>query len=306
MQIGRAKFAAESVSCGVVQGSVLGTILFALYISDLPLALAVLDCAIKLFADDVKVYKHITNPNDRAVLQSALNLPCEWTCKLKLNLSVEKCIYFQLGYHNFMLVYTLNSYQLSPSNRILDLGLNDIFDLKPDAHCASIATKANSRARLIIKSFLSHDPQLLTRAFVIYVRPLLEYCTPVWSPYNKSNVNIIENVQRSFTRNVFLVCRLRYACDDERLEFLGLKRLELRRIYADLVFLFKLLHRTVSCNLLDHINYVIGICTITRGHRYKLTATRTNKLVFSTCFTNRVVPLRNYLPDSYFIPDVSC
>ena len=35
---------------------------------------------------------------------------------------------------------------------------------------------------------------------------------------------------------------------------------ELRRIYADLMFLFKQLHRTVSCNLLDHINLATGIC----------------------------------------------
>ena len=213
---------------------------------------------------------------------------------------------FQLGYHNFVFVNTLNSYQLSPNNCILDLGLNVISDLKPGAHCASIATRANSRARLIIKSFLSHDPQLLTRAFVTYYCLLLEYFTPIWSPYNKSDVNIIENVQRLFTRNVFLVCRLRYACYDERLEFLGLKRLELRRTYADLIFLFKLLHRTVSCNLLDHINLTAGVCTVTRGHRYKLTTTRTNKLVFSTYFTNRVVPLWNYLPDNCFIPDVLC
>ena len=184
------------------------------------------------------------------------------------------------------------------------MGLNVKSDLKPGAHCASIATKANSRARLIIKNFLSHDPQLLTCAFVTYVRPLLEYCTPVWSPYNKSDVNIIENVQRSFTRNVFLICYLRYTCCDERLEFLGLKRLELRRIYADLMFLFKLLHRTLSCNLLDHINLATGVCTVTRGHRYKLTTTRTNKLVFSTYFTNRIVPI--YLPDNCFIPDVLC
>ena len=231
----------------------------------------------------------------------------------------QKSIYFQLGYYNFVYVYTLNSYHLSPSNYILDLGLKVISDLKPGAHFASIANKANSRARLIIKSFLSHDPQLLTHAFVTYVRPLLEYCTPVCSPYKiewcKYNWEssaffhawcIIEKVQRSFTRDVFLVCRLHFVCYDERLEFVGLKRLELRRIYADLVFLFKLLHWIVSCNLLDHINLATGVCTVTRGHRYKLTTTRTNKLVFSTYFTNRVAPMWNYLSDSCFIPDDLC
>ena len=94
VQIGRAKSADKSVSSGVVQGSVLESILFALYINDLPFALAVLDCVIKLFAADVKVYKRITNPNDHAVLQHALNLLCECAYKWKLDLLVKKYIYF--------------------------------------------------------------------------------------------------------------------------------------------------------------------------------------------------------------------
>ena len=133
VQIGQAKSADESVSSGVVQGSMLGSILFALYINDLPLAVAVLDCVIKFFADDIKVYKRIKNPTDRAILQNALNLLCEWASNWKLDFFMEKFIYFQVGYHNFVLIYTLNSYQLSPSNKYIGFGVE--CDIRFKAWC---------------------------------------------------------------------------------------------------------------------------------------------------------------------------
>ena len=46
-----------------------------------------------------------------------------------------------------------------------------------------IVSKASARCRLILKSFLSRDPSILARAFVVYERPILEYCAPVWSTY---------------------------------------------------------------------------------------------------------------------------
>ena len=43
---------------------------------------------------------------------------------------------------------------------------------------------------------------LLTRAYCTYVRPILGYCSPVWSPHNKQLITKIERVQRFFTRAI--------------------------------------------------------------------------------------------------------
>ena len=139
---------------------------------------------------------------------------------------------------HLVLVYTLNSHLIPPCSSVTDLGINVQFDLKPGVHCAQIASKANARSKLILKTFLSRDPLIITKAFVTYVRPLLEYCTPVWSPHNIGSVDLIENVQRTFTRKLFHLCRMQHVTYDERLAFLGLERLELRRIHADLLFMF--------------------------------------------------------------------
>ena len=58
-------------------------------------------------------------------------------------------------------------------------GINEHYNLKYGSHCAIIASKANARAKLILKSFLSRNPITMSRAFIIYVCPFLDYCSPV-------------------------------------------------------------------------------------------------------------------------------
>jgi ribonucleases P/MRP protein subunit RPP40 len=284
------------VTSGVIQGSVLGPLLFVLYINDLPPVCR--DCSIKLYADDVKIYKRITCAMDRVALQSALDALCEWARVWELDISIDKCNYLQLGYQNLTSVYNLNSHNIVPCRSVCDLGINIESNLKPSMHCASIALKASARAKLVLKAFLSRDPKYLTRAFVVYVRPLLEYCSPVWSPHNICDINLIENVQRMFTRRLYGVCNIQQVSYEERLVFLGLERLELRRLHADLLFLFKIVNGFVACDISQVLTYASTVNT--RGHRHKLFVTRCNKLVFSHFFLNRVTPIWNRLPDLCF------
>ena len=142
----------------------------------------------------------------------------------------------------------------------------------------------------------------MTRAFIIYVRPLLENCSPVWSPHFKQDIDLIENVQRSFTRKLFYCCNLVSKSYDGRLTYL--QRLELRRIYADLIYMYKLIHNNISSSLINVFKFNNQVhCRETRGHRYKLFFNRSNKLVFSKFFTNRIVPIWNHLPNSCFNGD---
>jgi hypothetical protein len=104
-------------------------------------------------------------------------------------------MFLQLGHNDITVVYNIDSHAIAPCNSVTDLGILIESNLKPSAHCSSIALKANARAKLILKAFLSHDYKSLTSAFNVYVRPLLEYCSPAWSPHNKGDIDLIESVQ---------------------------------------------------------------------------------------------------------------
>ena len=103
--------------------------------------------------------------------------------------------------------------------------------------------KAKLRSSQILRFFLSKDPQVLTKAFVVYVRPILEYSSPVWSPSAVTYINKLESVQRSFTKRLPGFQKLSY---DTRLKRLGLDRLELRRLHADLIMCYKIVHKLVN------------------------------------------------------------
>ena len=65
--------------------------------------------------------------------------------------------------------------------------------MKYEQHISQIVHNANVRANLILRSFVSLDPVILTKAFVTYVS-LLEYYTPVWSPRNNGLIKKLESV----------------------------------------------------------------------------------------------------------------
>jgi len=112
-----------------------------------------------------------------------------------------------------------------------------------NCHISAIAHKVHVRASLILRSFFTRDPAVLTKAFVTYVRPILEYCTPVWSPHTVSNINKIESCQRWFTKRIKGLSNMRYP---ERLAFLGLETLQARRLKCDLQMCYKVIHNQIS------------------------------------------------------------
>ena len=83
-----------------------------------------------------------------------------------------------------------------------------------------------------MRCFVTGDNDLFVRAFLVYVRPILEYNSIIWSPSLIRDIEQIEKVQRRFTKRLF---RMRHLTYDARLQQLGLSRLELRRLHLDLV-----------------------------------------------------------------------
>ena len=121
------------------------------------------------------------------------------------------CSVLHLGLHNPLSQYTFNDSPLLTSNSVKDLGITYNHKLQFDVYIQKIVSKALQIVNLIFRSFVSRDVRILVRAFSTYVRPILEYCTPIWSPYLLKDINKIEGVQRYFTRRLFPEKQYSYA-----------------------------------------------------------------------------------------------
>ena len=121
---------------------------------------------------------------------------------------------------------------------VKDLGVHVDDNLKFITLINKTVAKAQSRANLIHKCFISKDPATLKRAFTTYVRPILEYASSIWSPYLVGAVSKIESVERTFTKRIRGMRGLSYA---DRFSALVLESLETRRLRLDLIYLYKIL-----------------------------------------------------------------
>ena len=110
-------------------------------------------------------------------------------------------------------------------------------------YISKITSRAYQRIGLILRGFTSKNTELLRKAFIVYVRPILEYCTCVWSPHLLKDVHKLENVQRYFIRRLFPGCSFKYA---DRLLLLNLDSLESRRLKFDLKMYYEILNNLIS------------------------------------------------------------
>lgn len=219
------------VTSGVPQGSVLGPLLFLIFINDLPSVISN-NVKIKIFADDIKIYYPISNLQDHQLLQTALDSISVWSNDWQLPISVTKCSVLHIGKHNKQLKYTLNKVVLPSSDNCKDLGIILEPSLQFDEYIKQIRIKANQKSNLILKYFRSRNKSLLTRAFKTYVRPIVEYNTFIWNPHLNSDIDKIEYVQKNFTKRLFgKHSSISY---ENRLDNLNLQSLKERRIMNDL------------------------------------------------------------------------
>jgi len=165
---------------------------------------------------------------------------CIWAEKWQLRLSIDKCFHLRVGLIKSVpkATYTLCGTCLNRVNEVRDIGVLVDTQLSFKSHINAMVAKAHMRAGQISRCFLSRDTETLVRAFITYVRPLLEYCTPIRSPYSVTMVKRVESVQRAFTKKLPDMNSLAYR---ERLSVLPLESLELRRSKADLIMCFKIL-----------------------------------------------------------------
>ena len=228
------------VTSGVPQGSILGPLLFLIYINDLPDVVKF--SKIMLFADDAKIFCPIRTKNDHDMLISDCSNVMNWMSDNLLSLSTSKSCVLHLSSHfNPCYPCIVNGVSIDSVESVFDLGILIDRDLAFNSHISQVVRKCGVRLSVIRKNFHYRDRSFLIQLYKTFVRPLLEYATPVWSPHHLNDINLLESIQRRFTRAI--LPELPYV---DRCRELGLMPLEQRRNVSDMILCFKFANNLVD------------------------------------------------------------
>ena len=129
-----------NVLSGIPQGSVLGPVLFLLFINDID---TVVRSGIKKFADDTKVYRSVHSQIDINILLNDITNLCAWSRDWQMLFNSKKCKVLHLGHNNVHNVYYMDNESIQPVTEEKDLGVITSEVLKPSKHCAEVVKKAN-------------------------------------------------------------------------------------------------------------------------------------------------------------------
>jgi len=229
----------EEVLSGVPQGSVLGPLLFNIFINDLDDWATGVDI-LKKFADDTKLGKKITRREHNEELQSALDSLLAWASTWGMQFNMAKCKVMHLGKRNPKFEYKMDGHVLQETTEEKDIGVYITKNLKPAAQCRAAARTAQAVLSQLTRAFHYRDRHVFLRLYMQYVRPHLEFSTQAWSPWHEEDKACLEKVQQ---RAVKMISGLRANEYEERLKELQLTTLAERRHQAEMGMVHKIMHR---------------------------------------------------------------
>ena len=267
---------------GVPQGSVLGLLLFIIYINDLPIS------KIRLYADDVIIYRAILSSEDASILQEDFKKLVSWAATWLMSLNLNKCEHLVITSKKQPLstMCNIRDYLIREVTSAKYLGVTTSQNISWSKHIDIITCKANSILAFLQRNLSQCSLRVKSLAYFTYVRP-------VWSPFTQSNIDKIEKVQRKAARFVFNDY-YRYSSITNMLNCLKWESLEHRRTKSTIIMFYKIINNIVS---VDISNYLHRSFTRTRGHQMRFMTIPAKRNTYYHSFLPTAIRLWNSLSE---------
>jgi hypothetical protein len=268
-----------NVDSGVPQGSIIGPILFVLFINDLSDGLSP-GTNVALYADDTKLSRKIVCENDHLVLQDDINYLYNWATSNKMIFHPGKCKVLSVSPHPppFVDVLPLVQFYYCLGDCILDytvcekdLGVDMVPTLNFSSQCDRLFSKANQKIGLIRRNcFFVTSTKQRRVLYITLVRSLFESCSIIWRPStNQSIISKLESIQKKSIKWILREEHLSYSCwlvylqKCKEVELLPLiNRFELN----DLVFFHKVVNNVVQVEMPSYLNPPTGTSRLRSSH----------------------------------------
>ena len=282
----------REVTSGVPQGSVVGPVLFLVYVNHV---MKDVGCKWVAFADDFKLWCVRDDPSLDAsgdCLQSDLSRIDAVSRSWNLKLNAAKSVIMQFGPGLVRRNFFIGGDHLEHVTSYKDLGVIIDTSLRFHVHARTVAAKAGGLAGELLRSTVCRSPSFMVSLFVSHVRPIIEYCSCVWNTGYLADIRLLESIQRRWTAEIAGLRGLDYGA---RLRELCLYSVYGRLLRRDMVMVWKIVN--FGCDSSIQM-FEFSQEHRTRGHNFKLVIPRCSRDMRRRWFSARTINRWNSLPTS--------
>ena len=235
------------VLSGVPQGSVLGPLLFLIYMNDVTETISP-ESTLSLFADDMAIYRPIRTTHDHSALQRDISAIATWISNNLLSLQPAKCcamlISRKRSAEQMVPPIYVQGTPLPYVTSVKYLGVLLTTNLSWSEHVSALNAKARKLIGVMFRKFYKDaHPTSLLNLYLANIRPHLEYCSPVWDPYLRKDIDMLEKAQKFGLR----VCLKDWSSQYETLlQQSKIQSLSERRTKTNLTYIHKIVHEKID------------------------------------------------------------
>ena len=263
------------VYSGVPQGSILGPLLFILFINDIYDRIDP-STGICLYADDTKIWKSISSENDCKILQTDVNGLQDWCTDNKMSFNIEKCHALTVKATDYLLTdelpfskiyYFLDDKIIDYSLQQRDLGIIMNAKLNFQDHHQAIITKAYQLLGLTKRSchFVT-DKKRRRSLYLAMVRSQFEHCCTIWAPKLQNNIDKFEKVQKRAIKWILRQEYYSYSTYYSKCKETDLLPLSKHFELNDLLFFHKIINQQIDIRLPPYIHKYNGQSRLRNSH----------------------------------------